>query len=893
MKRHASSHAGADAGQEKSTTTASMKHLESRPFPPHSHVSIWLALLWMFAGVLATCAPAWAAEKTFRYGVYENAPKIFTEVNGQPAGIFVDLMNAMAEQQGWQLQPVPCEWSKCLQMLESGEIDWMPDVAINPDRMARFDFHAEPMLHSWSQMYARSSSKLDSLLDLKDKSVSVLQGSVQEQYLNELKQGLGLNIRILPVDAIDQGFLMVASGQADAVLFNHHYGDMKANEFSLTATPIILQPAALFIAVNKSLQLHTELAAIDEQLKAWKANDRSPYYKILAKWSGGNVAYRLPRAVFWTLVGVGLALLLLLILSFLLKRQVKRITADLRTSRDQLNTILDGVGASVYIKDTELRYQYANKPAQDLWGKTLADIKGQKDDAFFDEATARKISENDRWVLANGERLVTEEINSLREESGAQYFLSVKIPLRDANGKIYGLCGISTDLTSNKQAQEEIHALAYYDALTHLPNRRLLMDRLEHSLAVHQRNQRNGALIVINLDAFSLLNNTWGHDVGDRILKLIAQRLLGSLRSEDTLSRASGDEFVVLLNDLSTNKDEAAEQTQVVIRKIRQALEEDYPISSHRQTISACIGVAFFTDGSKEADDILRLADLALHQAKAEGPGSVRFFNHEMQLRAQNRAIIEADLRPALARSEFFLVYQPQIDSDGQILGAEALLRWRHPNKGLIAPAEFIGVAEASYLILPLGRWVLEEACAQLVTWSQDPVMSSWTLAVNVSSRQFQQENFVAEVLHVLEASKADPRRLELELTESILVSDIRLVEAKMRELAERGVQFSLDDFGTGYSSLNYLKRLPFGKVKIDKSFIDELLTNTQSAAIVKSIVSLSENLGMNVIAEGVETQAQVEVLRTYGKVEYQGYYFARPLAASDLPGWHRQHTTH
>lgn len=865
--------------------------------PSHRHHDCpprrrWARLPWqgMLLGLaLALALPPSAAAKVFRYGVYENAPKVFMDDTGQAAGIFVDLMNALATPRGWQLQPVRCEWSQCLRMLESGEIDWMPDVASTPERMARFDFHQEPMLHSWSQMYARPGAQLDSLLDLKDRRVSVLRGSVQADYLAELQRGLGVSIRVQLVDAVEQGFGDVAAGHADAVLANRHFGDREANRFALMATPIILQPAALFIAANKSLQLQAELLAIDAQLKAWKADDRSVYYSILSKWAGAGEPHRLPRLVLWALMAGAAALLLLSAVSLWLKRQVRQVTADLRNSRDELNTILDSVGAHVYIKDTELRYQYANKPTQSLWGKSLAQIKGQKDEAFFDEATAARLKDNDRWVLGSGERLVTEEFNTLREQSGTQVFLSVKIPLRDAQGRVYGLCGISTDMTANPQARAEIQALAYYDALTHLPNRRLLMDRLEHSLAVHKRNQRNGALIVINLDAFSLLNNTLGHESGDRLLQMMAQRLLGSVRSEDTVARASGDEFVVLLNDLSADKDEAAEQAQVVVRKIRQTLEQqDFAVNGHRQTVSACIGVAFFTDVKTDADEIFRLADLALHQAKAEGPGSLRFFNHAMQLRAQHRAALESDLRLALARDEFFLVYQPQVDSQGRVFGAEALLRWRHPSRGLIPPAEFIGVAESSSLILPLGRWVLEQACAQIVQWAADPVMKSWTLAVNVSSRQFQQTHFVQEVLGILDSSQADASRLELELTESILVEDVQVVEGKMRLLSQRGVQFSLDDFGTGYSSLNYLKRLPLAKVKIDKSFIDELQTNAQSAAIVKSIVSLAFNLDMRVIAEGVESPDQLRALRAMGQVEFQGYWFAKPMPAAEVGAWHR-----
>lgn len=848
------------------------------------HVGGWVLML-------ALCGQAWANERVFRYGVYENPPKVYTQPDGQPAGIFVDLMNALAQAQGWQLEPVRCEWSQCLQMLETGQLDWMPDVAITADRALRFDFHAEPVLHSWSQMYARPDNKLDSMLSLHDKTVTVLRGSVQEAYLQELKLGLGIDLRIQEVSSMEEGFRLVQNEHADAVLTNRHYGDIHASTFDLVATPIILQPAALFIAVRKALNFQPELNAIDRQLKAWKADSRSVYFDILRKWSGDSGPQRLSPVMVWSMAGVLAALLISVAIGLLLKRQVRRVTADLRNSRDELNTILDSVGAHIYIKDTALRYVYANKQTQELWGLPLSAIKGKTDEAFFDPQTAATLNDNDRWVLDNGERLVTEERNTLQEGGPEQVFLSVKIPLRNAAGQTYGLCGISTDLTGNLPARDQIQALAYYDALTHLPNRRLLMDRLSHGLAVHQRNHRNGALIVLNLDGFSLVNNTLGHAVGDRLLRLIAERLMACVRSEDTVSRASGDEFVVLLNDLSTDRDEAAEQTQVVIQKIRQNLEQqNFPVNNHQQSVSACIGVAFFTDVKTDADEIFRLADLALHQAKAEGPGSIRFFNQTMQMRANSRALMETDLRLALARGEFFLEYQPQVAHNGHVLGVEALLRWRHPEKGLIPPGEFIGIAESTSLILPLGRWVMEQACALIAQWSQHPDLSWWTVAVNVSSRQFQQPHFVDDVLGLIEQSGISPDRLELELTESVLVRDIEEVEAKMRQLSQRGVRLSIDDFGTGYSSLNYLKRLPLSKVKIDKSFIDELQTNTQSRAIVKSIISLADNLGMGVIAEGVEHQGQVEALKAMGPVEYQGYWFAKPMPPQALPIWLGQH---
>lgn len=851
------------------------------------------AFFWTLALISHLWHPAWAATEAFRYGVYHNPPKIFVDTQGQAAGIFPDLLEALAEQQGWTLTPVPCGWADCLRMLEDGEIDFMPDVAETPERRQKFDFHAEPMLHSWSQVYAPPGQKIDSLLDLQHKRVAVLRGSVQAQYLSELRAGLGVPFELVEVESIDHGFTQVATRRADAVVANRHYGDWQANRYQLVPTTLIMQPAALFLAASQRRHLQPQLRAIDAQLRAWKADEDSVYQRTLYKWSGGNgeEVYRLSPVLVWVMVTTFAALLLALCFNFMLKRQVRRVTADLQNSRDELNTILDGVGAHVYIKDTELRYQYANKQVQELWGKSLADIKGQKDDAFFDADTAQKIVDNDQWVLTHGERLVTEEFNSLRGSDGVQVFLSVKIPLRDASGTIYGLCGISTDLTENQQIRDEVRALAYYDALTHLPNRRLLLDRLEQSLAAYDRNRRNGALIVLDVDGFSLINNTLGHDAGDLLLKQVAQRLLNAVRSEDTVARSSSDEFVILLHDLSPNKDEAAQQTQVVLKKIRQIFDDSYyEVNTHRPAITASMGVAFFSDSGKNADEIFRLADMALHQAKAEGAGSLRFFNHAMQISAKIRADLESDLRVALVKNSFYLEYQPQVASNGRVVGVEALLRWQHPDKGLIAPAQFIGVAESSSLIIPLGRWILEQACLQIAQWSHDAALSSWTVAVNVSARQFQHEGFVDEVTEVLRLTHANPNRLELELTESILVSDMSVVDWKMGQLAQLGVKFALDDFGTGYSSLSYLKRLPLNKLKIDKSFVDELTTDPHAEAIVRTIVSLAHNLDMSVIAEGVETQAQVDALQAIGDIEFQGYYFSRPLRPSALAGWQHHH---
>jgi predicted signal transduction protein with EAL and GGDEF domain len=355
------------------------------------------------------------------------------------------------------------------------------------------------------------------------------------------------------------------------------------------------------------------------------------------------------------------------------------------------------------------------------------------------------------------------------------------------------------------------------------------------------------------------------------------------MREGDTLARLGGDEFVVMLSGLSPQREHAAGQAEKVATKLRQAMARAYQLGEHHHDSTVSIGVALFTDAQGSLDNILKWADMAMYQAKADGRNSVRFFNPDMQAQLQARAELETDLRDAVAAGQFELHYQPQVDASGHILGAEALLRWPHPTRGMVSPAQFIPVAESSGLILPLGRWILHAACHQLVLWAEHLQTAPWRVAVNVSAKQFHHPDFVADVLAALRDTGASPSRLELELTESQLVEDMDSVIAKMSVLRAHGVRFSLDDFGTGYSSLAYLKRLPLYKLKIDQGFVRDLLTDPNDAAIVRTIVALGTSLDLEVIAEGVETEAQKAALADLGCQQYQGYLLGRPLPASAL----------
>ncbi|MFA7281354.1 MAG: EAL domain-containing protein [Sterolibacterium sp.] len=471
-----------------------------------------------------------------------------------------------------------------------------------------------------------------------------------------------------------------------------------------------------------------------------------------------------------------------------------------------------------------------------------------------------------------------------RRKDGSEYFEQAVItPIRQADGSITHYVAVKEDITARKAAEEKINTLAFYDPLTNLPNRRLLLDRLQQALASSTRSERYGALLFIDLDNFKTLNDTLGHDIGDLLLQQVAQRLTGCVREGDTVSRLGGDEFVVMLEDLSASARDAATQAETVGEKILARLNQAYQLASYEHRSTPSIGVTLFVGHQGNIDELLKRADMAMYQAKAAGRNTLRFFDPEMQSIVTKRAALEADLHEAVWKNQFLLYYQAQVIGEGVLTGAEALLRWRHPERGMVSPADFIPLAEETGLILPLGHWVLQTACQQLAIWARQPEMAHLTVAVNVSARQFSLSNFVEEVLAIIEHNGANPQRLKLELTEGLLVDDVEDIISKMTALKVRGVGFSMDDFGTGYSSLSYLKRLPLDQLKIDQGFVRNILTDPNDAAIAKMVVALAESMGLTVIAEGVEIEAQRNFLAHHGCHAYQGYLFSRPLPLAEF----------
>jgi diguanylate cyclase (GGDEF)-like protein/PAS domain S-box-containing protein len=563
--------------------------------------------------------------------------------------------------------------------------------------------------------------------------------------------------------------------------------------------------------------------------------------------------------------------------AFLMRHWIARIDEHLRVAATAFETqegILITDSRSVILRVNCAFTDITGYSAEEAVGKKPSMLRSGKHDASFYAEMWRCIKLSGRWEG---------EIWN-RRKNGETYPERLAISaVKNSGGVVTNYVATLTDITMSQTAAEEIKHLAFYDSLTRLPNRRHLLDRLKHALAASARSGKAGALLFIDLDNFKTLNDTLGHDVGDLLLQQVAQRTESCVREDDTVARLGGDEFVVMLEGLSENDLEAAAQAELVGEKILAALNQPYLLAEHEHHNTPSIGITLFSGQHESMDDLFKQADIAMYQAKKAGRNTMRFFDPEMQQTINARVALEGELRKALEQKQFQLYYQAQVDSDHRTLGVEALIRWVHPERGMVSPAQFIPLAEETGLILPIGSWVLETACAQIKTWQQGALSNSFVLAVNVSAKQFRQADFVAQVQDAVRRHDIDPTLLKLELTESLLLENVEDTIETMRALKELGVQFSLDDFGTGYSSLQYLKRLPLNQLKIDQSFVRDIAVDSSDKAIVRTIIAMARGLNLEVIAEGVETEEQRQLLLEKGCNHFQGYLFSKPVPIEQL----------
>ena len=547
--------------------------------------------------------------------------------------------------------------------------------------------------------------------------------------------------------------------------------------------------------------------------------------------------------------------------------------------RDLLEAFLEHIPDNVFFKDKESRFIRISRAMANYCGlRDPAHAIGKTDADIFSAEHAGQALADEQRMLRTGEPLIEKEEKETWKDGHETWALTTKVPLKNREGEVIGTMGIAHNITHRKETERRIRHMALHDALTGLPNRTLLEDRLRQAIALGQRVHKHVAVLLLDLDRFKNVNDCFGHTVGDRLLVLAAERLTACIRKCDTVARLGGDEFVI-----AVQMAERLEGIEFVARKVLDALSEPFRVEDRELQISASIGICQFPEDGKNAEDLLQFADVAMYEAKERGRGRFCFFSPALTEATRREQKLESDLVQACARDEFEIHYQPLVETkSGRITGMEALLRWRHPEQGLLSPNQFIPKLEELGLIVEVGRWVLKTACRQAVEWQQNG-LPPVRVAVNVSSQQFYEGNIAEAVAKVLQETKLDPRFLELELTESQTLDDSDATINIMLALKRLGVSLSLDDFGTGWSSLSYLRRFPIDRIKIDRSFVKDLHSQPAAEEVVKTILTLSRNLGIVCIAEGVETREQQDYFSKHDCAEMQGFYFSRPIPVLDV----------
>ena len=544
----------------------------------------------------------------------------------------------------------------------------------------------------------------------------------------------------------------------------------------------------------------------------------------------------------------------------------------------KMQELIDILPIAIFIKDAESKFLAMNKACEAQWGLSFPDLRGTDASQFFPSEQMKQFLAKDQEAFVSGSQIDFEETFWNAALGQNRFGHTFKKPIHDASGKPLYLICMTIDITERKQSEQRIMEMATHDALTGLPNRNLLRDRIAQALAHDRRSQKQAAVLFIDLDHFKIINDSLGHDMGDLLLQDVAARLGAIVRSEDTVARRGGDEFIVLLPDMA-----GAQDAGVVAQKILDGLIQPFLINGKELHIGGSIGITLFPSDGEDVETLLKNSDIAMYHAKENGRNNYQFFAPEMNRRATERHTLGIDLRHALERNELLLHFQPIVDMPGgKLTSMEVLLRWQHPQLGLISPARFIPLAEENGLIVPIGEWVLQQSCLQRMAW-RNQGYDIPKLAINLSIRQFRHKTLVADIARILAETGMEGNSLTLEITESMLVENVEETIRTLQQLNALGLEISIDDFGTGYSSLSYLKRYPINTLKIDRSFVRDIATDPNDAAIIAAIIVMARNLKMQVIAEGVETEEQLAFLLQQGCNRFQGFYFSEPLPASEI----------
>lgn len=829
-----------------------------------------MRLVLLLMGLLGGMPVIAKAEFHLVVGVYENPPKVYRDQAQRPAGLFIELLEAIAAENGWALEYRDCQWSDCLKALEAGELDLMPDVAATEERRRLFAFHQVPVTQGWSQVYRPTHLDLLTLDDLAGLRVTVLQGSVQEAWFRARPE---LAVAVVPLPSKLDAFVAVEQGLADAVATNNFFGSRFGAAHGLAEAAITFDQQSLHFAAPLSIDPQI-LWAIDGALREWKTQRDSPYFVALQRALVTPPRVTVPSWVI-PLTSVLLALTLLLAgFSVLLRWRVQVRTEALAASRGQLEHVLASSPVTLY--------RASGDSLQPVWvSPTVERVFGLNVEALVaGPGWQQSILEEDRSKRA----FAVEELARAGQ-------LAIEYRIHDGEGKIRhvrdemrclpgsattaDVIGTWTDLTAEHEQQERIRFLSDHDRLTCLPNRNYLYQQLNAAIEHSEVSGSGGMILIIDLDRFGLINETVGTAVGDQLLVAQARRLLAQVAATDLVARSGNDEFCLLLGPLDGD-----DLTSRFCNKLLQAIAQPILIEEHQLVITASIGLARFPEHGRTASEVMAAAELALQRARKGSGNAWEIYQPEFGAVTGERLYLEQGINRALEQDEFVLAYQPQYELKHQrLVGLECLIRWQHPQRGLLSPAAFIPFAEETGQIHKIDLWVLDRACRQIAEW-QGAGLDVPRLSVNLSASEFRSVELAETVAGVIRKHGISADRLELEITETTLMQAPDQAAVVLRQLHQLGVRLSMDDFGTGYSNLAQLLALPLDQLKIDSSLLVNIEQSGPKRSVMRAIIALGKALDMELIAEGIETSAQLEFLKREDCPLGQGYLLGRPMPA-------------
>ncbi len=762
-------------------------------------------------------------------------------------------------------------------------MDALINAGHSEQRAEFMDYSTNNFSNVWGQVFVPIDSKVESLFDLNNKTIALMTNDVNGIHFMSQCEQFEVACKYIFGNSYQELFQMVENGQVDGAVSNNLVGNSFQSEFSMHASSIVFNPFKVYITVPKRTNQHL-LTMYDETLAAWKQQPDSFYYRSRAKWTITQPADKIPAWLWYSVLCLLLFGILAGLAAWLFKQQVRRRVLQLSQQEVQLNKIINIVPHMIFANDDHGNIILANDTACDFFGLDKHNITTKN--------IHNVLSDNNNYQNLSNYTLSSDSLNTeleVKDFAGQKKILMMaKVSYSAGAEAKNAVVTVGVDISQIKAYEKEILYLAHYEPLTGLPNRDLLKDCLKSTLNRAKQQNHVGAILHLDIDNFKNVNDSKGHSAGDNVIKKVALIIKSCIKSGNYIAHLGADEFIIVLTNL--NKDSALAEQQAIetAKLVLNNIKTPIAINDKLCHITASIGLAIYPRDGTDYATLLKRADTAMFEAKHKGRNRIQVFNTYIESRVKQNLQLENDLRLALVNEQISLLYQPIFDAQtGVMVGSEALLRWQHPDQGVIMPTVFIPIAENAQLILEIGYWTIEQACEQIVLW-QATTNKPFFLSVNLSVIQIRDDNFLPKVTAMMQNHQIPKHHLEFEITESILLNESKRSIEIINQLKQLGIKLSIDDFGTGYSSFSYLRRLPLDKIKIDKSFIKDIPRDNNSTSIVKSILSMAKEMQLEVVAEGVETAAQVEFLKQHHCQYFQGYYFARPQTEIQLSANHK-----